>query len=38
MEMPLKWAIIGCQRNAIEIAFRWLADNGPQLNDGLVAL
>ena len=26
------------QRNAIEMAFRWHADNGPPLNAGLVAL
>ena len=26
------------QQNAIEMAFRWRADNGPQLNAGLVAL
>ena len=26
------------QRNAIEMAFRWLADDGPKLNAGLVAL
>ena len=26
------------QRNAIEMAFRWRADNGPPLNAGLVAL
>ena len=26
------------QRNAIKMAFRWLADGGPTLNAGLVAL
>ena len=26
------------QRNAIEMAFPWRADNGPTLNAGLVAL
>ena len=26
------------QRNAIEMAFRWRADDGPKLNAGLVAL
>ena len=26
------------QQNAIEMAFRWRADNGPPLNAGLVAL
>ena len=26
------------QRNAIEMAFRWRADNGPPLNAGSVAL
>ena len=25
------------QRNAIKMAFRWRADNGPTLNAGLVA-
>ena len=36
--MPLK---VGHHRplaNAIEMAFRWRVDNGPQLNVGLVAL
>ena len=27
-----------CQRNAISMAFRWHADDGPTLNAGLVAL
>ena len=26
------------QQNAIEMAFRWRADNGPPMNAGLVAL
>ena len=26
------------QHNANEMAFRWCANNGPSLNDGLVAL
>ena len=26
------------QRNAIKVAFRWWADNGPTLNAGLVAM
>ena len=26
------------QRNAVQIAFRWQADDGPTLNAGLVAL
>ena len=27
-----------CQQNTIEMAFRWLADNGPLLNTGFLAL
>ena len=27
-----------CQRNAIQMAFRWRADDGPTLNAGLVYL
>ena len=29
---------LACQRNTIEIAFRWRANDGPKLNAGLVAL
>ena len=29
---------LACQRNAIQMAFRWLADDVPTLNDGLAAL
>ena len=29
---------LACQRNAIKMAFRWRADDGPTLNAGLVAL
>ena len=37
--MPLKSGPSSVrQRNAIEMAFRWCADNGPPLHAGLVAL
>ena len=29
---------LACQRNAIKMAFRWRADDGPTLNAGLVDL
>ena len=29
---------MACQQNAIEMASRWHANNGPPLNAGLVAL
>ena len=32
------WLSSARQRNAIEMAFRWRADDGPTLNAGLVAL
>ena len=32
------WPSSACQRNDIEMVFRWRADSGPPLNTGLVAL
>ena len=34
----LIWPASARQRNAIEMAFRWRADDGPTLNAGLVTL
>ena len=38
IKIPLKAGPLARQQNAIEIAFRWRADDGLTLNPGLVAL
>ena len=34
----ISWPSSARQRNAIQMAFRWRADDGPTMNAGLVAL
>ena len=36
--IPVSGPSLARQRNAIEMMFRWPADDGPTLNAGLVAL
>ena len=36
--ITINWPSSANQRNAISMAFRWWADDGPTLNAGLVSL